>query len=159
MRQQTVVSAGISVPSPKPADNSTPQAGAFYFGSFIGGATSVTVWSVPVFLPVTPAELDADAAFNGTMTLGAQVSGLPGYDLSITDSSLFVYSNIDIDTGNIGSVSASNVYLASAVINSAPDDHSPAGLRAVQAADGHHPPGADGRPAQSTSSSPKTTAS
>ena len=32
------------------------------------------------------------------MTLGAQVSGLPGYDLAITDSSLFVYSNINIDT-------------------------------------------------------------
>ncbi len=120
----TVVGAGVSVPSPKPADNSTPQAGAFYFGSFTGGATSVTVWSVPVFLPVTPAEL-TNAAFNGTMTLGAQVSGLPGYDLSITDSSLLVYSNIDIDSGNIGSVSSANVYLASAVINSAPDDDSP----------------------------------
>ena len=59
------------------------------------------------------------------MTLGTQVSGLPGYDLAITDSSLFVYSNIDIDTGNVGSVSSANVYLASAVINSAPDDHSP----------------------------------
>ena len=62
------------------------------------------------------------------MTLGAQVSGLPGYDLSITDSSLFVYSNIDIDTGNIGSVSSANVYLASAVINSAPARPTASGL-------------------------------
>ena len=59
------------------------------------------------------------------MTLGAQVSGLPAYDLAITDSSLFVFSNINIDTAAIGSLSANNVYIASAVINSAPDDHSP----------------------------------
>jgi hypothetical protein len=121
---QTIISAGVSVATPKPTDNSTPQPSDVYFGSFIGGATSITVWSVPVFLPVTPAQL-AGAAFNGTMTLGAQVSGLPGYDLTITDSSLFVYSNIDIDKGNVGSVSSANVYLASAVINSTPDDHSP----------------------------------
>jgi hypothetical protein len=121
---QTIVSAGVSVATPKPGDDSTPQPGAFYFGSFNGGAASVTVWSVPVFLTVTPAQLSG-AGFNGTMTLGAQVSGLPGYDLAITDSSLFVYSNIDIDNGNVGSVSSANVYLASAVINSAPDDHSP----------------------------------
>jgi len=44
--------------------------------------------------------------------------------LKITDSSLFVYSNINIDSAAVGSVSAANVYLASAVINSAPDDHS-----------------------------------
>src|ERR1035438_8391258 len=121
---QVTVSAGVSLATPKPADGSTPQPGDLYFGSFIGGATSVTVWSVPVFLTVTPAQL-AGAGFNGTMTLGAQVSGLPGYDLAITDSSLFVYTNINIDTGNVGSASSANVYLASAVINSAPDDHSP----------------------------------
>jgi hypothetical protein len=121
---QTTVSAGVSIATPKPADNSTPQPGDLYFGSFIGGATSITVWSVPVFLPVKSSQL-AGAAFNGTMTLGAQVGGLPGYDLAITDSSLFVYSNIDIDTGSVGSVSSANVYLASAIINSSPDDHSP----------------------------------
>jgi len=65
-----------SVATPKPADDSTPQTGDLYFGSFIGGATSITAWSVPVFLAVTPAEV-AGAGFNGTMTLGAQVSGLP----------------------------------------------------------------------------------
>jgi hypothetical protein len=121
---QAMVAAGVSVAPPKPSDNSTPQAGALYFGSFIGGTTSVTVWSVPVFLTVTPAQL-AGAAFTGAMTLGAQVSGLHGYDLLITDSSLFVYSNINIDNGTVGSVSSANVFLASAAINSAPDDHGP----------------------------------
>lgn len=121
---QTIISASVSVATPKPVDDSTPQTGDLYFGSFIGGATSITAWSVPVFLAVTPAEV-AGAGFNGTMTLGAQVSGLPGYDLKIIDSSLFVYSNINIDSAAVGSVSAANVYLASAVINSAPDDHSP----------------------------------
>ena len=121
---QTVVSAGVTIATPEPADGSTPHPGDLYFGSFIGGTASVTVWSVPVFLAVAPAQL-SPAGFNGTMTLGAQVSGLPGYDLTITDSSLFVYSNINIDTGIVGSVSPANVYLASAAINSMPDDHSP----------------------------------
>lgn len=121
---QTIISSGVSIATPKPADGSTPQAGDFYFGSLIGGATSITVWSVPVFLTVTPAQI-SNAAFNGNMTLGSQVSGLPGYDLAITDSSLFVYSNINIDTGAVGSISSANVYLASAIINSAPDNHSP----------------------------------
>jgi hypothetical protein len=123
---QAAVSTGVSVAAPKPTDGSAPQAGACYFGSFVGGATAITVWSVPVFLTVTPGQLaGASASFNGAMTLDAQVTGLPGYELAITDSSLFVYSNINVDTGAIGSVSPANVYLASAVINSAPDDRSP----------------------------------
>ena len=119
----SVVAAGISVTPGAPTDGSAPQAGAYYFGTFTGGAATATVWSVPVFLPVTPSEVSG-AGFDGTMTLGSQVSGLPAYDLTITDSSLFVYSNIDIDNATVGSVSPNNVYLASAVINSAPDDHS-----------------------------------
>jgi hypothetical protein len=119
----SVVASAISVTPGAPADGSAPQAGAYYFGTFTGGAATATVWSVPVFLPVTPAEVSG-AGFGGAMTLGSQVSGLPAYDLTITDSSLFVYSNIDIDDATVGSVSASNVYLASAVINSAPDNHS-----------------------------------
>jgi len=119
----SVVASAISVTPAAPTDGSTPQAGMYYFGTFTGGAATATVWSVPVFLPVTPDEVSG-AGFDGTMTLGSQVSGLPAYDLTITDSSLFVYSNIDIDNATVGSVSPSNVYLASAVINSAPDDHS-----------------------------------
>jgi hypothetical protein len=121
---QTVIAAGVSVASPTPSDNSNPQAGQLYFGSFIGGAATIAVWSVPIFLPVTPAQLTG-AQFNGAMTLGAQVSGLPAYNLQITDSSLFVYSNINVDTQAIGSVSSNNVFLASAVINSAPDSFGP----------------------------------
>lgn len=118
-----VVASGISVESPKPADGSRPQPGDLYFGSFYGGAATVTVWSVPVFLRLSQGDL-AGASLNGGMTLGSEVSGLPAYELSVTDSSLFVYSNIDVDTSSVGSLSAANVYLASAVINSAPDDHS-----------------------------------
>ena len=118
---QTIVDSNISVPNPKPTDNSTPQQGALYFGSFIGGSNEMTVWSVPVFLTVAPSQLPG-AGFNGTMTLNAQASGVPGYQLKITDSSLFVYSNINIDNSTVGSVSQANVYLASAVINDSPDD-------------------------------------
>ena len=56
------------------------------------------------------------------MTLAGVVSGVPSYQLQITDSSLFVYSNIDVNTDSIGSVSTQNVFLASVVINSSPDD-------------------------------------
>ena len=121
---QTVVASGVSVATPQSVEGTTPQPGDLYFGSFIGGATSLTLWSLPIFLTVTPAQVAA-AGFDGNMTLGAQVSGLPGYDLAITDSSLFVYSNINIDTAETGSVSSHNVYLASAVINSAPDSTGP----------------------------------
>ena len=58
------------------------------------------------------------------MTLDAEVSGVPGYKLQVTDSSVFVFSNINVDTRSIGSVSDANVFLASAVINSSPDDTS-----------------------------------
>ena len=118
---ETAVDSNISVPNPKPTDNSTPQQGDLYFGSFIGGAANMTVWSVPVFLTVTPAELPG-ATFNGNMTLAAQASGVPEYQLQITDSSLFVYSNINVDNSSVGSISPSNVFLASAVINDSPDD-------------------------------------
>ena len=122
---QSAVSGSVSLPSPQPTDGSNPQPGDLYFGTFTGGAATVTVWSVPVFLPVTPTLVQA-AGFDGTMTVVAEVSGLPAYDLTITDSSLFVYSNINIDTATVGSVSSSSVFLASAVINSSPDDHGPA---------------------------------
>ena len=121
---QTVVGSDISATTPTPTDKSTPQPGDLYFGSFIGGASEMTVWSLPVFLTTGPSQLPG-ASFNGTMVFGAQASGLPDYQLQITDSSLFVYSNINVDTSAIGSLSASNVFLASAVINSAPDDTSP----------------------------------
>lgn len=101
---QTIVDSNISVPNPKPTDNSTPQQGDLYFGSFIGGSNEMTVWSVPVFLTVAPSQLPG-AGFNGNMTLNAQASGVPGYQLKITDSSLFVYSNINIDNSTVGSVS------------------------------------------------------
>ena len=81
----------------------------------------MTVWAVPVFLPVTPQAL-TDASFDGTMTLGAVSSGLPAYALNITDSSLFVFTNINVDTGVAGSASSANVYAAGIAINSAPDD-------------------------------------
>lgn len=122
---QNIVDSNITVPNPQPTDKSNPQQGALYFGAFIGGASTMTVWSVPVFLAVTPAQV-AGAGFNGDITLSAEASGVPGYQLQITDSSLFVYSNINVDTSAVGSVSSSNVYLASAVINSSPDDQSPA---------------------------------
>ncbi len=118
---QTIVGANISVATPAPTDKSTPQPGDLYFGSFIGGAAQMVVWSVPVFLTVAPSQLPG-ASFNGTMTLDAEASGVPDYQLQITDSSLFVYSNINVDTAAIGSLSQANVFLASAVINSAPDD-------------------------------------
>ncbi|MGA3005035.1 MAG: hypothetical protein ABSE20_25275, partial [Acetobacteraceae bacterium] len=122
---QTVVGSNISVATPAPADKSTPQPGDLYFGGFIGGASQMTVWSVPVFLTAGAAQLPG-ASFNGTMSFSAQSSGLPEYQLRITDSSLFVYSNINVDSAAIGSLSTSNVFLASAVINSAPDDTSAA---------------------------------
>lgn len=122
---QTVIASGISVPNPKATDGSSPSQGDLYFGSFTGGASQMTVWSVPVFLTVAPSQLTG-ASFFGTMTLGAQAAGLPEYQLQITDSSLFVYSNFNVDTGTVGSVSSSNIFLASAVINSAPDNQSAA---------------------------------
>jgi hypothetical protein len=118
---QTPVASQVSVKTPNPTDKSTPRAGDQYFGSFVGGDTTMTVWSVPVFLTVAPTDLPG-AGTSGTMTLDAEVSGVPGYKLQVTDSSVFVYSNIDVDTRAIGSVSASNVFLANAVINSSPDD-------------------------------------
>ena len=120
---QTVVDSNISVPNPVPTDKSTPHPGDLYFGSFIGGASQMSVWSVPIFLTVSPSLLPG-AGFNGFMTLDAQVSGVPGYQLQVTDSSLFIYSNLNVDTFATGSLSAAGVFLASAVINSSPDDRS-----------------------------------
>ena len=76
------------------------------------------------------------------MTLDARrQAALPSYQLQITDSSLFVYSNINVDTGAIGSLSSANVFLASAVINSAPDDQTSKAFAPCQAADGSGAPG------------------
>ena len=120
---QVPIAKDVTVPSPKATDKSSPRPGDLYFGSFVGGDTMMSVWSVPVFLTVAPADLPG-AGFYGTMTLDAEVSGVPGYKLQVTDSSVFVFSNINVDTRSIGSVSDSNVFLASAVINSSPDDTS-----------------------------------
>ncbi len=120
---QIVVADGLAIASPQPTDNSVPQAGDLYFGSFTGGADTMTVWAVPVFLPVAPATLK-DASFDGAMTLAAASSGLPSYQLRITDSSLFVLTNINVDTSEVGSASSANVYVAGIAINSAPDDRS-----------------------------------
>ncbi len=121
---QVVVASGLEVPSPKPDDDSRPHAGDLYFGSFIGGASTLTVWSVPVFLPVSPGAL-TNASFDGSMALGAASSGLPAYALKITDSSLFIFTNINVDTGAAISGSAATtatVYIAGIAINSTPDD-------------------------------------
>jgi len=118
---QIVVASGLQVASPKPTDNSKPQAGDLYFGSFLGGAAVMTVWAVPIFLPVAPAAFPG-ASFNGSMVLGAVSSGLPTYALQITDSSLFVFTNINVDTGEAGSLSSAYVFVAGMAINSSPDD-------------------------------------
>jgi hypothetical protein len=115
------VATGLAVATPKPGDKSKPQPGDLYFGSFLGGAETVTVWAVPVFLAVSPAALPG-ASFDGAMSLGASSIGLPAYALQITDSSLFVFTNIDVDSGVAGSASSSNVFVAGVAINSAPDD-------------------------------------
>ncbi|SPE36931.1 hypothetical protein SBA3_2530003 [Candidatus Sulfopaludibacter sp. SbA3] len=117
---EAMVASKVTVPNPVPADKSNPQPGDLYFGSFIGGSDHMNVWSIPVFLTVAPSLLPG-AGFNGNMVLDAQVNKPPAYSL-ITDSSLFVYSNINIDTGQVGSVSSANVYVASAAINTSPDD-------------------------------------
>lgn len=118
---QIPIARQVSAPSPKSTDGSSPRPGDVYFGSFVGGDAAVSVWSVPVFLVVAPTDL-AGAGFDGAMTLDAQVSGVPAYSLQITDSSVFVFSNINVDTRAIGSVSNANVFVACAVINSSPDD-------------------------------------
>ncbi len=123
--EQNVLDGNVAIPSPEPTDGSKPRPGDLYFGGFIGGAPSVTVWSVPVFLTVAPAELPG-AGKQGAMTVDALASGRPAYQLQVTDSSLFVYSNIDADTGQVGGVSSADVFLASAVVNSAPDDQTSA---------------------------------
>jgi hypothetical protein len=120
-KDQIVVAAGLQVSSPQPSDSSVPQNGDLYFGSFTGGAAMMTVWAVPVFLPLAPADLQ-DASFDGAMTLAAASSGLPAYQLRITDSSLFVFTNINVDTSEVGSASSANVYVAGMAINSSPDD-------------------------------------
>ena len=70
---------------------------------------------------MAPAALPG-ASFDGAMVLGAVSSGLPAYALQITDSSLFVFTNINVDTAAVGSTSAANVFVAGVAINSAPDD-------------------------------------
>jgi hypothetical protein len=118
---QVPIARQVSIASPQSTDNSSPRPGDLYFGSFTGGDTGMSVWSVPVFLTVAAKDLPG-AGFEGTMSLEAQVSGVPAYALQVTDSSLFVFSNLNVDTRAIGSVSNSNVFVACAVINSSPDD-------------------------------------
>jgi len=118
---QVAVATGLSIASPNPTDNSVPQVGDIYFGSFIGGEAKLTVWAVPVFIAIAPASVSS-ASFNGTMSLGTVSSGLPAYSLQIIDSSLFVFTNINVDTAAAGSASASNVFVAGVAINSTPDD-------------------------------------
>jgi hypothetical protein len=115
------IATNIAVANPVPVDKSLPVPGDLYFGSFAGGATQATLWAVPVFLNAIPSQLTG-ISYDGNITLNSESSGAPSYDLKITDSSLFIYSNINVDTLAIGSVSSKNVYLASAIINSAPDD-------------------------------------
>ena len=119
---QVAIASGLAVPPPKPVDTSKPQPGDLYFGSFVGGAATMTVWAVPVFVAVSPGQLPAGTSFAGDMTVGAVSAGLPAYALQITDSSLFVFTNIDVDSGESGSVSTSNVFAAGIAINSTPDD-------------------------------------
>ena len=119
-----VTASGVTVAS-EALQGTQPVAGTLFFGSVIGGASEMTLWSVPIFAALTPAQLTAGgaiAANTGTITVDPVVTGIPSYQLQLTDSSLFIYSNIDIDTGAVGSTTTDNVYLASAVINSAPDD-------------------------------------
>jgi hypothetical protein len=119
------VATGVVVASPQATDKSLPAPGDLYFGSVIGGAAEMALWSVPIFLTVTSAQFPGNSV-GGEIMISAVVSGVPSYQSRLTDSSLFVYSNINIDTSSIGSVSTQNVFVASAVINSAPDDQTSA---------------------------------
>ncbi len=120
---QTPIATNVSVASPNSTDKSNPRPGDVYFGSFVGGAATMTVWSVPVFLALAPKDLPG-VGFDGNITVDARTSGLPLYKLQITDSSLFVFTDLNVDTRQNGSASSANVFLATAVINSAPDDRS-----------------------------------
>ena len=123
------VATGVSAGSPRPPGGAEPADGALFLGTFTAGTAQMTLWSVPVFVAVTPAALTAAGAGTGTtgeISARAIVGGVPSYDLDITDSSLFIFSNVNVDTGVAGSASAADVYLAGAVINSAPDDDSAA---------------------------------
>ena len=56
-----------------------------------------------------------------TATTGtASGSGVMTATIQVTDSSLFIFSNLDVDNGEVGQVSPSNVFAAGATINSAP---------------------------------------
>ena len=155
--QRMAVASRVSIRSPKPADKSKPHTGAPYFGSFTGGASDDECLVGPVFLTVSPSDL-AGAGSDGTMTLDTQTSGTPAYRLQVTDSSVFVYTNINIDTREVGSVSTSNVFLANAVINSSPDDTSSKAFAPCKVMMGLVRPALIGS-RSNTSSSPRTTAS
>ena len=119
------VATGVSAGTPRPPEGSSPAEGTLFLGTFTAGATEMTLWSVPVFLAITPAAITAagaGTAASGEISVRAITGGVPSYDLPITDSSLFIFSSVNVDTGMAGSASASNVFLAGAVINSAPDD-------------------------------------
>ena len=128
---QTIAASNVSVQPAAPTDGSNPRPGEMYFGSFLGGAQALTLWNVPVFLQVVPSQLPSTTSFIGSMTMGAIASGKTSYNLPITDASLFVYTNINIDTGAIGSVSFKSIFLAQAALNSTPDNTTSAAFAPV----------------------------
>lgn len=66
----------------------------------------------------------ATAALDFHLSSLPTVSGPP--PLQIADSSLFIYVNINVDDDSVGSVSPSNVFLASVAINISPDNRTSA---------------------------------
>jgi hypothetical protein len=57
---------------------------------------------------------------HATATPGTPGSDAAATPVQVTDSSLFIFSNLNVDNGEIGQVSPSNVFLAGATINGAP---------------------------------------
>ncbi len=118
-----LVAPGLDGSAAKAADGSRARSGDLYFGSFVGGDAQLTLWSVPIFT-----RLDADALppGNGAVTVAGQIDDAPVWQLHVTDSSLFIHTGTDPDTGSFSATGADGAYLASAVINSAPDDQTSA---------------------------------
>ena len=102
---QTVVDSNISVPNPAPVDNSTPATGRSVLRRFIGGSSQMSVWSVPIFLTVSPSLL-AGAGFNGNMTLERSRAAFQGTNCKSQTALCSVYSNINVDTFATGSLSS-----------------------------------------------------
>ena len=118
-----LVAPGLDGSAAKATDGSRARSGDLYFGSFVGGDAQLTLWSVPIF-----AELDASdlPSGTGTVTVAGSIDEAPTWQLHVTDSSLFIHSGVDPDTGSFAATGADGAYLASAVINSAPDDQTSA---------------------------------